>query len=77
MTDTSIFAGLLNIMNNTEQNILKMPSTNRWFNFVELAGTVWRKRRYALRPPKPSPQAMNRAEKWRRQQNEQTVLTII
>ena len=43
-------------------------------NFVEHAGSVGASgiTHYALRPPQPSPQAMNRAEKWRGKQNEQS-----
>ena len=41
------------------------------FNFVEIAGSVGASgvTHYEIRPPQPSPQAMNRAAKWRGKQN--------
>ena len=52
-----------------------MPTLNWRFNLVELAGSVGASgiTNYKLLTPQPSPQAMNRAEKWRRKHAGATV----
>ena len=60
---------------NIKKERLETPDDNRQFNLVELAGSVGASgvTHYKIRPLQPSPQAMNRAAKWRGQQNLLTV----